>query len=1042
MKRIKKLLFLTLASITCFTAGVISACGDDDTHTHTFATEWTNDTTSHWHAATCEHTDQKSDVGTHVDENGDGKCDVCNYIAAHTHLYADEWSSDDTNHWHAATCEHTSETKDLAAHADDNSDGKCDVCNYTMTSETPQSYVYRVRTQSEGGFGLKDITVTLYDGDTPVASVNTNGDGNAFFTSEEVATLGTYRVELTNLPKGWFVKDDTITYQTQPIQGSNVNINFSASLITDEEVPSNKLYRLGDVMYDFTLTDSAGDTYKLSELLKSKKMVVLNFWATYCGPCASEFPVMQQAYELYRSSVEILAVSSYEPDTQAVVESYKASKNLTFPMSGVPNSSVITSHFAVSGIPVTVVIDRYGVVSYRHEGSMVALSDFTSLFDKFVGDDYVQTVIDSSADSENGGSGSAEMVKPDVAIPNIENVQQAFVASSDFTFRWEDNEYAWPWQVATSADGSYLVASNKQVDNSYSILNIEFTAQANTVLTFDYSLVSEASADFLHVIIDDTVIHSLSGTHNGWNTCYAYVFEESDVGGHTLTLTFIKDSSTSADDDVWLRNLRFINASELEEEVVDVNIIRYAATSWNNPDGYTEGSAKTEKFNDYVNVKLGSDGYYHVIPDDAGETYTVDLTKDPLLFADILNPTRWNKYDLWQLAYNGLLVYNGFDMEELAESFAWAASESLNGYTPVTPALKEFLDMVAQLEDVVGAEKDTADSASRENYFDPDCHISYHENEWLEMCIYFDHYGDTPVMQDPTRGITYEGAIEIFEGSNQIDCFKSMVPVGIKHKFTPTVSGVYHFYSTFPPEVIDQSEKTNPQMWLVDSDKKTFLVENEDFLLHHTGNLENFDIKYYLEAGKTYYCIFALFLNATGEFEMNIDYLGTYYENFTNCAIGPYTMNMVTNKVFLPDTQDVAFDAASGYYRIVDKNGVFLGDIYTGLDDKIYLDLTNITMLFQQQSLASIINSYQNYAVEGRLFYLPDENGEMKDYSSTMATHLFMAELNDGILNGKIAVNAELMHILLELTKKHDGFGGVENSWQLMCYYYQPIGQQ
>ena len=59
-----------------------------------------------------------------------------------------------------------------------------------------------------------------------------------------------------------------------------------------------------------------------------------------------------------------------------------------------------------------------------------------------------------------------------------------------------------------------------------------------------------------------------------------------------------------------------------------------------------------------------------------------------------------------------------------------------------------------------------------------------------------------------------------------------------------------------------------------------------------------------------------------------------------------------------------------------------------------------------------------------------------------MAVYLFYASLNNNELNGKIAVNAELMHIMLELTKANDGFGGVKNSWQMMCYYYQPLGQK
>ena len=50
----------------------------------------------------------------------------------HTHTYSDLWSSDSQNHWHAATCEHTDLRSDVAAHSDGDGDGKCDACGYIM----------------------------------------------------------------------------------------------------------------------------------------------------------------------------------------------------------------------------------------------------------------------------------------------------------------------------------------------------------------------------------------------------------------------------------------------------------------------------------------------------------------------------------------------------------------------------------------------------------------------------------------------------------------------------------------------------------------------------------------------------------------------------------------------------------------------------------------------------------------------------------------------------------------------------------------------
>ena len=80
-----------------------------------------------------------------------------------------------------------------------------------------------------------------------------------------------------------------------------------------------------------------------------------------------------------------------------------------------------------------------------------------------------------------------------------------------------------------------------------------------------------------------------------------------------------------------------------------------------------------------------------------------------------------------------------------------------------------------------------------------------------------------------------------------------------------------------------------------------------------------------------------------------------------------------------------------------------------------------------------------------RLFYLDDGNGGKKDYTDIMRKYLLQAmfngtEANGGKLYGLVEVNEELLDILLKITKAYDGFGGITNSWQMMCYYYKTIG--
>ena len=92
-----------LASCDKFGGGKENECQ------HTLSEEWTTSETQHWHAPTCEHGEFRSEPEAHADADEDGLCDACAYEIGHEHTYADEWSSNANVHWKTATCSHTSE---------------------------------------------------------------------------------------------------------------------------------------------------------------------------------------------------------------------------------------------------------------------------------------------------------------------------------------------------------------------------------------------------------------------------------------------------------------------------------------------------------------------------------------------------------------------------------------------------------------------------------------------------------------------------------------------------------------------------------------------------------------------------------------------------------------------------------------------------------------------------------------------------------------------------------------------------------------------
>ncbi len=138
--KILALLCLVAVSVMAFVA-----CDDEEggtAHTHTFSSEWTSNETHHWHKATCAHGENKQGNAEHTDADGDGLCDVCAYVTGHEHTYAEEWQYDETHHWQVATCEsHPGKVDEtVALHADALNDGVCDVCGGHVHVFTANSY--------------------------------------------------------------------------------------------------------------------------------------------------------------------------------------------------------------------------------------------------------------------------------------------------------------------------------------------------------------------------------------------------------------------------------------------------------------------------------------------------------------------------------------------------------------------------------------------------------------------------------------------------------------------------------------------------------------------------------------------------------------------------------------------------------------------------------------------------------------------------------------------------------------------------------------
>ena len=125
-----------------------------------------------------------------------------------------------------------------------------------------------------------------------------------------------------------------------------------------------KALKIGDKAPDFTLKAMSGKNLKLAE--QRGQIIVLNFWASWCGPCRKEMPVLQKFYEKYQDlGVSVWGVN-VEQENQAGRD-FLADLNLSFPIL-FDDSNTISADYQVEAMPTTVILDRDGVIRYTFKG--------------------------------------------------------------------------------------------------------------------------------------------------------------------------------------------------------------------------------------------------------------------------------------------------------------------------------------------------------------------------------------------------------------------------------------------------------------------------------------------------------------------------------------------------------------------------------------------------------------------------------------------------------------------------------------------------
>ena len=261
------------------------------------------------------------------------------------------------------------------------------VSDASDANSSEERVAYTLEVLTEGGMPLAGVRVEVYSdntGNSRLFARETDENGKLTFEALRSVEL---TAALSNLPAGLQTEQRfAITETTQIVLKASFEDGSDLSAFT---------MKLGSIARDCTVTATDGTEYRFSELLQTKKAIVLNFWFIGCGPCRAEFPHLQSAYDAYSEDVEVLAINPYD-GTNASVAAYASEMGLTFPM--IAGDAAWQSCMRLTAYPTTVVIDRYGMICMLFQGSITEEGVFERIFEHFSQNDYQQQIFRNPID--------------------------------------------------------------------------------------------------------------------------------------------------------------------------------------------------------------------------------------------------------------------------------------------------------------------------------------------------------------------------------------------------------------------------------------------------------------------------------------------------------------------------------------------------------------------------------------------------------------------------------------------------------------------
>lgn len=135
---------------------------------------------------------------------------------------------------------------------------------------------------------------------------------------------------------------------------------------------------VGQRIPDFTLTTFDGQTIRTADL--KGKVLVINFWASWCKPCEQEAADLEAAWRFYQARGDVVFLGVDYVDTEPEARSYLEKFEITYP-NGPDLGTRISQAFRIRGVPETYIVDQNGILQFVQIGPFRSLSQIKSVID-------------------------------------------------------------------------------------------------------------------------------------------------------------------------------------------------------------------------------------------------------------------------------------------------------------------------------------------------------------------------------------------------------------------------------------------------------------------------------------------------------------------------------------------------------------------------------------------------------------------------------------------------------------------------------------